>query len=390
MLAPCGVGRLCLLDDWVTWSLPQLFRALAVPHLFLLGIKMKRVLLFALIIAAWAFAEETCLDLCSSCMSESKPDACSKVETLCKCSSLVENLRQELQSKDSVAVDSPVVDSSAVDSSVVDTSVVDSPAVAKTVADTSATESLVADSSAQVQVQVKETASEDTTKQAVKDSESASKGDEMFYMGVSVGYEHYYEHEVAGVHMVDDYQWGVNLGFLLRWYLYHWGSFQTGINAVYHQAEHESQGGGRDIDYQSIMFEIPLQVRLGVPLGKTPISPFVSLNAYIRKPVYAWVEYSWTREHQSTLDLGGGYYQYSAPMTEYLVDESADGFYKSEDWEFLEYVGIGIEFNRFISLQWQFLLLSTVTYSDYQYYGNYFNNTNADEITWRVILDIAW
>jgi hypothetical protein len=106
--------------------------------------------------------------------------------------------------------------------------------------------------------------------------------------------------------------------------------------------------------------------------------------------VYAWVDYSWTREHQSTLDLGGGYYQYSAPMTEYLVDNSADGFYKSEDWEFLEYVGVGIEFNRFISLQWQFLLLSTVTYSDYQYYGNYFNNTNADEITWRVILDIAW
>ena len=231
----------------------------------------------------------------------------------------------------------------------------------------------------------------DTTKQSVKDSESASKENEVFYMGVFLGYEHYYEHEVAGVHMVDDYQWGVNLGFLLRWYLYRWGSFQTGINVVYHQAEHEAaEGGDYDMDYRSIMLEIPLQVRLGVPLGKTPISPFVSLNAYIRKPVYAWVEYSWTREHQGVIELGGGYYQNTAPRTEYLVDDSADGFYKSEDWEFLEYVGIGVEFNRFISLQWQFLLLSTVTYSDYRYYGNYFNNTNADEITWRVILDIAW
>ena len=351
---------------------------------------MKRVLLFALIIAACAFAEEMCLDLCSSCMSESKPDACSKVETLCKCSSLVENLRQELQSKDSVVVESPVVDSSAVDSSAVDSSVVDSSVVAKTDADTSVTDSLVADSSAQVLGQEKKSAAEDTTKNLGTDSESTSKENEVFYMGVSLGYETYYEHEVAGVHVEDDSQWGLNLGFLLRWYLYRWGSFQTGINMVYHQAEHEGDYGGYDIDYRSIMLEAPLQLRLGVPLGKTPLSPFVSLNAYIRKPVYTWVDYNLTRVHQGVIELGGGYYQNTAPTTEYLVDDSASGFYKTEDWEFLEYVGVGIEVNRYVSLQWQYLLLSTVTYSDYTYYVNYFNNTNADEITWRVILDIAW
>ena len=209
------MGRLCLLDDWVTWSLPQLFRALAVPHLFLLGIKMKRVLLFSLIVAACAFAEETCLDLCSSCMSESKPDACSKVETLCKCSSLVENLKQELQSKDSVAVESPAVDSSVVDSHAVDSSAVDTAVVDSSVKDSSSVDSSVVDSSVVAKTaadtSVTDTAITDTTKQAVKDSESASKGDEMFYMGVSLGYEHYYEHDVAGVHVWDNYQWGLNL-----------------------------------------------------------------------------------------------------------------------------------------------------------------------------------
>lgn len=352
---------------------------------------MKRVLLFALIIAACAFAEETCLDLCSSCMSESKPDACSKVETLCKCSSLVENLRQELQSNDSVVAESPAVDSSTVDSSAVDSSVVETAVVGSSAVDTAVTDSSVVDSSV-VAKTAADTSVTDTAKNTVAESDSVPKENEVFYMGVSLGYESYHEARVAGIPVEDDSQWGLNLGFLLRWYLYRWGSFQTGVNVVYHQAEYDASDwdvDDYDVDYKSIMVELPLQVRLGMPLGKTPISPFVSLNVYVRKPVYAWVDYYAAREHQSIIELGGGYYQNTVPITEYLVDDSADGFYKTEDWEFLEYAGIGVEVNRYVSLQWQFLLFSTVTYSDTRYYSNYLDIFD-EKITWRAILDIVW
>ena len=205
------------------------------------------------------------------------------------------------------------------------------------------------------------------------------------YIGVFVGFEHYYEHEVSGYRVEDDFQWGVSLGFLWRWYLYRWGAFQMGLNFVYHHAEHELDFGYSSVDgnmdYQSIMLEVPLQIRAGFPLGKTPLSPFVSFSVYVRKPIYAWLDYDVTRTSQS--------YAYTS-YTDYYFSASEEGFYEIEDWEFLGYGGLGLEINRVVSLQWQFLLFSTVTYSDYRYYANYFNNTNADEITWRIILDVAW
>ena len=107
------MGRLRLLDDWVTWSLPQLLMAPAIPHFFCAlqtpldetgsaveistnGDDMKFSPLAALLaLASFAFAQDKCLDLCSSCMNNDKQGVCTKVETLCKCSEMLDNLQKD-------------------------------------------------------------------------------------------------------------------------------------------------------------------------------------------------------------------------------------------------------------------------------------------------------
>lgn len=207
-------------------------------------------------------------------------------------------------------------------------------------------------------------------------------------MGISIAFESYLEKEFANYAIYPDKQWGVNLGFFWRWYFYKWGSFQTGANVVYHHAEYDFDGydmehymigyGEGGIDYQNLMLEIPLQFRFGFPLGKArEVSPFISASFHVRKPIYIWTDYDtgWTWSD----DLYWGY--------DYDIDESYDGFYALPDWEFLTYVGVGIEFSRFFSLQWQFLPVSIVTNTDT--INNYYCD-DSDGLTWRISMDIAW
>ena len=103
------------------------------------------------------------------------------------------------------------------------------------------------------------------------------------YKGISLAFESYLDKEVGNYDVKPQKQWGLNLGFFKRWYFYQWGSFQTGINAVYHQAEYEFEheemnnyyapyyynfyrsSYDSEIDYINVMLEVPLQVRLGFP-----------------------------------------------------------------------------------------------------------------------------
>ena len=205
------------------------------------------------------------------------------------------------------------------------------------------------------------------------------------YMGFSFAFEEYLEKEVANYDVYPNKQWGINLGFMIRWYFYNWGSFQTGANVVYHHAEYDFDGydmehymieyGEGGIEYQNLMFEIPLQFRFGFPLNKAgTISPFISASFHVRKPIYMWAEYDveWT---------------WSSSYYDYNIDESYDGFYALPDWEFLTYVGFGIEFFRRFSLQWQFLPVSIVTNTDT--ITNYYCD-DSDGLTWRISMDFAW
>lgn len=226
----------------------------------------------------------------------------------------------------------------------------------------------------------------DTTK---KDS-SKFKTHPNPYNGISFAFESYLEKEVANYDVQPSKQWGLNLGYFWRWYFYQWGSFQTGVNAVYHQAEYEisreklqyygydyygwnSVKGKGSIEYKNLMLEVPLQARIGFPLGKAKnVSPFISASFHIRKPVYLWMDYE--------LSLSDYLYYYGK-------DGSYSDFYAFSDWEFLTFVGFGIEMSRAISFQWQFLPVSIVTNTDA--ITNYYCD-DSDGMTWRLSMDVSW
>lgn len=204
-------------------------------------------------------------------------------------------------------------------------------------------------------------------------------------MGISLAYEEFVEKEVAGysAYEIDDENFGINLGFLMRFYFYSAGSFQVGVNAVYHYGEYDISDDlyvplagypdNAELTYHSLMFEIPVQGRFGFKIPRIPVVPFVSASLHVRKPIYAWTEYDVDYHWDSY--FYGSYYDWN----------SYDGFYNFADWEFLLYVGYGVEIYRHISLQWQFSFLSLVTYSD-----ELMNYDQDDLDTWRLSLDYAW
>lgn len=222
-------------------------------------------------------------------------------------------------------------------------------------------------------------------------ADSISKPQKKEYMGVSIAYETFSEKKVAGynVHEIDK-NLGLNLGYFMRFYFYRAGAFQVGLNAVYHYSKYDifssdlyvSYAGYPDhaeLMYHSLMFEIPIQGRFGIPIRKSPVIPFVSVSLHIRKPVYAWTEYN------VNYDWGSDYlWEHSW----YEDSNSYSGFYNLSDWEFLLYNGIGIEVIRHFSIQWQFSPLALVTHSDEVM--NYDQNGVDMLHMWRLNFDFAW
>ena len=251
-----------------------------------------------------------------------------------------------------------------------------------------------------------DTAKSDTL--APKQAEERVPTVQKFYKGVSIAMEMFNEKEVANYRVnsinrsfftFDDGlstdHIGVSLGFLLRWYLYRYGSFQTGLNVLFHHGDYTideedlyipSIGHGNgEIDYYTIMAEIPLQFRFGIPLGKIKdVSPFVSVSTHIRKPIYAWInhyyaDWEWTaRTYDYYNDQYYNYSQYSNTSYNYWGEASY------ADWEFVDYLGIGLELYRHVTIQWQILVASIRTnVSEIEAY-----DTGID--TWRLNLDVAW
>lgn len=142
------------------------------------------------------------------------------------------------------------------------------------------------------------------------------------------------------------------LGIYFRSYFYRYGSFSFGVNAVYNYADYgfdEYDDAG--IKYHNLVAEIPLEFRFGFPLGRaTAISPFISYNMNIRKPIYAWLEW----------------YMYDYRYSYGYWDDSDtwNDAYDPGDWDFMGYLGFGVELTRHFSLEWQMLLHSHRTYED--------------------------
>ena len=343
-----------------------------------------------LALASLAFAQDKCLDLCSSCMNNDKQDVCAKVESICKCSEILESLKQELQTS------SPSADTAQAGQAAPDTSALPADTLAN--ADSSVqNDSAVMASTAQ-DTQVVETSQapvqgEQNTATAAPVAAEKEKKDRIFYFGLSLGYEQFQEKTVANYEVEEPEEIydhiGANLGFFLRWYFYSAGSFQFGLNAIYHHGYYDIEesdyriGGERyyynhdvSINYHSIMAEIPLTFRFGVPFV---LSPYLSLDIHVRKPIYAWIDYD--------VDVSvrlGDYYEYSNRDYDYDDYGTSSGEFSEADWEFLGYLGFGVEFTRHVSIQWQMLLIDAVTYA-----ADVLNYELLAD-TWRISLDIAF
>ncbi len=219
------------------------------------------------------------------------------------------------------------------------------------------------------------------------------KKDRVFYFGVSFGFEQFQEKTVANHEVVEADELydhlGASFGFLLRWYFFRSASFQFGLNGVYHHGYYGIEESdfriGRGayyyrhdvtIDYHSVMAEIPLTFRLGIPFV---ISPYVSLSVHARRPIYAWIDYDVDVRWQL-----GELYSYDSRDREYDDSSSKRGPFNESDWDFLGYLGFGVELTRHLSIQWQMLLFNAITYTDETV--NYKLLTD----TWRASLDVAF
>ena len=214
------------------------------------------------------------------------------------------------------------------------------------------------------------------------------KKDKIFYKGISL-----YGGMFSGKY--DDYNsfgfsWhndGMNfgLGFLLRWYFYKWGSFQTGLNVSYTYVDLGEDyssysryyrsiidywvSGDCGLQFHDISAEIPLQLRLGMP------ALYATFLFNIKKPIW-----NYTKVY---LD---GYYR-SDISYRYLDEEDTENVFRGINvWSFAGYFGGGFSFTRHVSLEALFGLFEVNTVDEYLV-----EEMIAEEaLTWRVKLDIAW
>lgn len=355
---------------------------------------MKKPLLIALsIMASFAFAQDKCFDLCASCMNNDKQDVCSKVETLCKCSDILESLSQELQTTSTTPADTVQNEVSPDTTVTTDTTALQTDSLAAV--DTTEIKDSITEvpQDTTVSDSIKQPEPNDTTsnEQTPPTPENKTK-DRIFYFGISLAFEKFDEYTVADYDVNggdrDFDNIGANVGFLLRWYMMKSISFQTGLNAVYHHGYSDIKDSelkiGWDtyyykhyisVQYHSIMAEIPLTLRFGLPYV---ISPYVSLSVHVRKPLYVWIDY----DFDYRWELGEDYY--SSRSYDYDDYGSNSGAFTENDWEFLGYLGFGIELTRHLSIQWQMLLINAVTYE------TKILNYKLLADTWRLNLDIAF
>ena len=211
-----------------------------------------------------------------------------------------------------------------------------------------------------------------------KSSESRST-----YFGLVLAFERPKSEDYYGLNLDEFHDaFGINLGFFFRKYFNRFISFNIGLNAVFHYGdydiyyEYDHLYNDHDywyIDYDSwedlkpstIMAEIPFGFRFGIPLGSLPISPFISTNFHIRKPIYQWI-YSESDEHTHVYN----------------------DFTTASDWEFIHFLGIGLEISRHFSLELQYYSGNFRTYNCNEDAGAEQGYINSE--SWRIKLEVAF
>ncbi len=346
-----------------------------------------------------------CQNFCGFCPAEKAQDStCIQIESVCKCQAFVEqearlaekatvDSLQKLQAflrkanNLSLAADSIYAFQQTVPDSTVlvtlkksDMTIADMQTFKETPSDTAPTTQPAMepamDSAGTVQpktdsVQVSTSVSMDSTKTSDSIAQKPNENENRFYLGASFHIGQVDDRNLFGFETSQKTSIVTGLDFFARLYFYRYGSFQGGIGAVYQYnkydlyAADEFKGGAY---YYNFLLEIPLELRAGFPIGGI-FCPFVSLNVNVRKPFYSRIVWY----------LGGE----SIHDSDY--DDRSSGFHAASDLEFLEYIGIGVEIYRRISIEWQWLAASQSSFADDK--GSPYQD-GLD--TWQVKLDFAF
>lgn len=211
-------------------------------------------------------------------------------------------------------------------------------------------------------------------------TDSVSRKDKrIFYMGLSIFAGRLLDKNTKAGDAKDLYLdcaqgFSAGLGFLMRWNFFKYGSFLLGLNASYqfsHLNEEEYYNLDPVLRYHKILAEMPLEFRLGLPTRK--ISPFLSYSLNIRKPICVW--------YHLTMSGFNGTYAY-----EDSYDDWTYGYwYETGSFEFLGFVGVGIEAFRHLSVAFQWLVHSAGTYR-----RDGFSESPETIDTWRIKMDLIF
>lgn len=333
---------------------------------------MKRFPIAALFaMATFAFAQDKCLDLCSSCMNNDKQDVCAKVETLCKCTEMLEKLQQELNAP--TAAETPEAESTVQPDSSIAKDSVTAISAPDTVSDTTPA------------------AAPDATPAPTpekKEADIAENEKDSHYFGVSLNFEVFSDLDADNYEVYEtDLGLAGSIGFLSRWYFLYKdaASIQTGFNLMFRYAKDVLEEVSFNsailsecvyMEYMTIAAEIPLEFRIGFPMKI--FKPFVSTSVNFRKPIFGLNSYG--------IDVSYDEYQYSSRIYTYAEDEFDEswesGIYDFSDWEFIGYFGLGFEISHHFSLQFDWIMWSARTYSD--------SGDAYDDGTWKINMDVAF
>ncbi|MBQ3779662.1 MAG: hypothetical protein II835_16645 [Fibrobacter sp.] len=292
---------------------------------------IQAIFALVLLLTVSLFAQNMCIELCTTCQNNTD-QTCQKVENSCHCTALLDSINAVQAIKDETLAEEKPVEEKSIEEAPVnksqDTRIV------------SAQNNNFGSTSNEV---------------TPNNLEIRSKKKSSNYLGFTLAYESPKSRDYYGRPLYDYYsdsEFGLDAGFVFRHYFNRFISFNFGINAVYHTGDYgifSLNDYYHDIsiaslEFNTIMAEIPLGFRFGIPLGSSPISLFISTNFHIRKPIYQWIE----------LDILDGYW----------YDGSYDDVAASSDWEFIHLLGFGIELTRNFSLEVQWFAGNFRVYKD--------------------------
>lgn len=190
--------------------------------------------------------------------------------------------------------------------------------------------------------------------------------DGIFYGGPSIAFGLFKQHGYGSLDIEGDQGVHASAGFFLRWYFYRYGSFETGLNGVFHYMSYEDESSIRnmlvdvDLSYKNAAVEMPFEIRIGVPFV------FLSYAFEIRKPIYEW-----------------GDVTYYSSLLDYEVTDSSDGFFDDAGFEFGHWLGAGLDIRHRVTVEFQYLLGCFKSGDAFDDYG-----TGIDE-TWKVKLEVS-